>query len=311
MSAAGGGDGPEDLQAALEAAVRRTAWTEEGIRLAFVVTDAQAHLDYEDQTYTYDAAAREAREKGIKLYTVGTGGLPLAGEVLLRQIAQYTAARYIFLTYGESGESEGGAPGSVSHHTGANYETDKLEAIIIRFAKEELSHLTDMPLDTPDDYFTATKLSEEERDETMRKLFVRACGQLLDYATYGLEDGTTAAVLPISPAGDTPPSPGDAEYLTERLLLTLRRDEGLRERFRLTEREDLQAVLDELELQLSGLTDDASAARVGEVLGAEVLFSGRLYRTGESYELFLKLVRVETAEILSVTKAVLDPDLLP
>ncbi|MCK5248537.1 MAG: VWA domain-containing protein, partial [Spirochaetaceae bacterium] len=313
VRASGGGDSPEDLQAALESAVKRTVWTEEGIRLCFVITDAQAHLDYPDQTFTYDDAAREARERGIKLYTVGTGGLPLSGEILLRQIAQYTAARYIFLTYGEEGESEGGSPGSVSHHTGANYQTDKLETIIIRFTKEELSHLTDAPLETPEGWFTAEKISDEERDETLRSLFVQACGQLLDYSTYNLEDSTAAAVMPIRPAGDGGQAPSElaGEYLTERLLLTLRQDENLRKRLRLTEREDLQSILDELELQLTGLTDDSSAARVGEILGAEVLISGTLYKTGDSLELYLKMIMVETAEIMSVTKAVLDPRLLP
>ena len=85
----------------------------------------------------------------------------------------------------------------------------------------------------------------------------------------------------------------------------------MRKRFRLTERDNLQSILDELELQLTGLTDDSSAARVGEILGAEVLISGTLYKTGDSLELFLKMIMVETAEIMSVTKAVLDPRLLP
>ena len=71
----------------------------------------------------------EAKAKGIKLFSVGAGGLPLEGEYPLRQIAQYTQGKYIFLTYGEKGESGGGAEGSVSHHTGSNFATDKLEAI--------------------------------------------------------------------------------------------------------------------------------------------------------------------------------------
>ncbi len=54
----------------------------------------------------------------------------------------------------------GREPGSVSHHTGANYQTDKLEAIIIRFAREELVHLTDKPLDQEQDYFLAQKVAE-------------------------------------------------------------------------------------------------------------------------------------------------------
>ncbi len=64
------------------------------------------------------------------------GGLDLGGEYVLRQISQYTYGTYIFLTYGERGESEGGVAGSVSHHTGANYQTDRLEAIIIRLARQ-------------------------------------------------------------------------------------------------------------------------------------------------------------------------------
>ncbi len=44
-------------------------------------------------------------------------------------------------------------------------------------------------------------------------------------------------------------------------------------------------------------------------LGAEVLVSGTLYRKADNYELFLKLVRVSSAEILSVTKARVDQDL--
>ncbi len=79
------------------------------------------------------------------------------GEFILRQISQYTQGRYIFLTYGERGESEGGKEGSVSHHTGANFQTDKLESIIIRFAKEELAYLTDQPLEEGEAYFDAKK----------------------------------------------------------------------------------------------------------------------------------------------------------
>ena len=126
------------------------SWNRNGIRLAFIVTDAPPHLDY-GQQYTYVEAVHDARSAGIKLFSVGTGGLDLAGEYVLRQISQYSGAKYIFLTYGETGESEGGAPGSVSHHTGANYQTDKLEAIIIRFAKEELANVMGQPLEGEED----------------------------------------------------------------------------------------------------------------------------------------------------------------
>ena len=251
VEASGGGDTPEDLQSALQDALKRIDWNRKGIRLSFIITDAPPHLDY-GQEYTYVQAAGEAREKGIKIFSVGTGGLDLMGEYILRQISQYTSAKYIFLTYGETGESEGGIPGSVSHHTGANYQTDKLEAIIIRLAKEELSHVTDQPLEVLEDYFQAVKVSEEEREETFSQVAL------------------------------------------------------IQKNFRILERMDLQPILEELELQLSGLVEEADAARVGTLLGAQMLIVGKMYLKDNRYELFLKLLRVSNGEILSVTRALID-----
>jgi Mg-chelatase subunit ChlD len=303
VRAAGGGDGPEDLQSALLAAMRQIDWNPDGVRLAFVITDAAPHLDY-NQDYTYALGAREAREKGIKIHTVGSGGLDTAGEYVLRQISQYTGGRYIFLTYGEQGESKGGAPGSVSHHTGANWQADKLETIIIRFAKEELQYFTDTPVEEDQGYFEARQVSEEPPEETLGKLFSAAARQLVDFSATKIVPGTPTAVLPIQPSSPQLALPG--EYLTEQVLLSLGKDETLRRIFRMVERKDLQQVLKELEIQQSGLIDDAKAAKVGAFLGADLLVTGTLYEKAGTYELFLKLVRVETAEILSVTKAVVD-----
>jgi Mg-chelatase subunit ChlD len=302
VEADGGGDDPEDLQAALQAALR-LSWNRGGIRLAFVVTDAPPHLDY-GQDYTYADAAREAREQGIKIFGVGTGGLDLAGELVLRQVAQYTAARYIFLTYGEQGESEGGAPGSVSHHTGANFQTDKLEAIIIRFAREELAFGSDQPVDVEEDYFQATRVDEEQKDQTLDKLFGMAVSQLIDYSSFRIPPDTPAAVLPLAPASQELGLP--AEYFTEQLVLSFGRGEVTRKTFRVLERRNLQNILSELELQLSGLAEEGQAARVGKLLGARVLVVGRLYSKGPAYELFLKLLWVENGEVLSATKALID-----
>ncbi|OHD72310.1 MAG: hypothetical protein A2V99_13935 [Spirochaetes bacterium RBG_16_67_19] len=302
LEAFGGGDDPEDLQAALEAAMR-LSWNRGGVRLAFVITDAAPHLDY-GQSYTYANAARDARAKGIKIFGVGTGGLDLAGEYVLRQVAQYTAAKYIFLTYGEEGESEGGAPGSVSHHTGANFQTDKLEAIIIRFAKEELAFLSDQPVETEEEYFQANRVEQEQKGETLEKLFGMAVSQLIDYSTFNIPPDTPAAVLPLSPATGQLALP--AEYFTEALVLSFGRGEASRRTFRVLERRDLQAVLSELELELSGLAEEGQAAKVGQLLGARVLVLGRLYPKGQSYELFLKLLWVENGEVLSATKALID-----
>ena len=301
VEASGGGDTPENLQAALDRSMHEIAWNHDGIRLGFIITDAPPHLDY-GQEYTYASAARDARAGGIKLFAVGTGGLPLSGEYVLRQIAQYTGGKYIFLTYGESGESGGGIPGSVSHHTGANYQTDKLEAIIIRFAKEELSYQTDQPLEDDDPYFEALKLASEEREETLAKLFLMAVDQLSDYSTYALEAGTVAAILPLEPSSERLSL--DAEYFSEQMILSLADSTD----FTIVDRGNTQDVISELKLQLSGLTDGATVAEVGKLLNAQVLVVGKLYRP-DDYELFLRLLRVESGEVLSVTKAVIAKDL--
>lgn len=301
VEASGGGDIPENLQAALERSLHDINWNSDGIRLGFIITDAPPHLDY-GQEYTYADAAAEARERGIKLFSVGTGGLPLSGEYVLRQISQYTGGKYIFLTYGESGESAGGEIGSVSHHTGANYQTDKLEAIIIRFAKEELSYLTDEPLEEDNPYFQAIKIASEEREETLSTLFQLAVDQLSDYATYPVKAGTVAAILPLEAA--TEDLGLDAEYFTEQMMFAMRKGSTLV----IVDRSNIDAVMEELKLQLSGLTDSETVAEVGKLLNAQVLIAGKLYMP-DDYELFLRLLRVDTGEVLSVTKALIDGQL--
>lgn len=306
VDADGGGDTPEDLQTALRDAMQKMDWNADGIRLAFIITDAEAHLDY-GQTYTYAQAARDAKAKAIKLYTVGTGGLGIEGEYLLRQISQYTAARYIFLTYGERGESEGGAMASVSHHTGSNFQTDKLEAIIIRFAREELAHQSDVPLVEDEPYFDAQKVPDESREKTLEKLFGDALGNLVDYSTFKLGKDAKAAILPIllGTTDETPALKSQAEYFSEQLLLAA----FVSRPFVVVDRSNLQALLKEQSLQLSGIVDEATASKVGKLLGAEYLVSGRLFQREDRWEIFLQLLRVETGEVLSVTKAKLSKEL--
>ena len=301
--ASGGGDTPEDLQSALQEAMRKINWGRQGIRLGFIVTDAPPHLFVNRAEYTYVNASKDARRRAIKLFSVGTGGLNLMGEYILRQISQYTSAKYIFLTYGETGESEGGAPGSVSHHTGANYQTDRLEAVIIRFAKQELSHLTDQPLEEGEEFFQAVKIGEEKREETLRKLFDRNISQLADYSTYRLKEGTPTAALPIVPSATNLNL--NAEYFYDQLIQSLTQSSI----FKGVERKDLQEILKELEFSLTDLADETKAPRIGSMLGARMLIMGKLYRRGNRYELFMKLLRVETGEILSASIAKIDEGL--
>lgn len=299
VSADGGGDDPEDLQSALRDAVGKMEWNAGGIRLGFIVTDAPPHLDY-GQADTYASSSRDARAKAIKIFSIGAGGLPLEGEYPLRQIAQFTQGKYIFLTYGEKGESGGGAEGSVSHHTGSNFTTDKLEAIVIKFVREEIALQSDRPIVADEAYSDARKIDAETREETLSKLFAQALQDLSDYSSLRLDPSSKLAVMPLAPAqGDMS---DQAEYFGSQLSLAASKSKL----FTLVERGNLQAVLGELELQLSGLADEGNAAKAGKVLGADYLVTGTVFRASDRYELFLKLLRVETAEVLAATKARVD-----
>ncbi len=303
VKAGGGGDTPEDLQSALDKSLHDLDWNENGLRMGFVITDAHPHLDYR-QKFTYISAALEAKRQGIKLFSVGTGGLGIRGEYVLRQISQLTYAKYLFLTYGnETGENKGGVAGSVSHHTGSNYQTDRLEAIIMRLAKEEIANFTDEPLEQGEDYFEAEKVDFETREETLAKLFKDAVSRLIDYSTLRIDNSRKLGVLPIHT--NTVKAELSAEYFTEQVQLSVAENK----QFVLIARKDLQAVLEEQKLQLSGLLSEDETTRIGELLNAELLLSGELYKKTGGYDLFLKLLRVETAEILAVTKIVIDEDL--
>ena len=301
VQAGGGGDYPEDLQSALKDSMKELEWRTNAIRLSFIITDAPPHLDY-GQDYTYLSAMKEASERGIKLFSIGTGGLDINGEYVLRQISQFTNSKYIFLTYGEKGESEGGASGSVSHHTGANFPTDKLESIVIRFAKEEIQAAKGKPLTSGEEYFTANKIDSEKKEETLNKLFDKAITQLVDYSTFSIKQSTTVGVLPI--VVESNPYKKNAEYFAEQMLLGFIRNKT----FKVVERKDLQKVLAEWKLNLQAV-DEANAVKVGKLLGANLLVNSKLYKKDSNYEIYIKLINTETGEIQSATKLVVDSKL--
>lgn len=295
VEADGGGDSPEDLEEALRVAAQQIQWRKNAIKLSYVITDATLHQDYQNST-NYLQSCELARQMGLKIHTIGTGGLPLNGEFILRQISQLTAGKYIFLTYGEKGESSGGKASSVSHHTGANFQTDKLESIVIRFARQEIENITGKKNYTQE-YYLANQISGETKEETLKQLFTQGIQQLFDYSTYPLAPNSTISIIPIIPIKNK-----NAEYFSEQILLNLRKNKTVR----VIDRNNLQQILKELKLGQQGLVSEKSRIRAGKLIGAATLISGKMYTKKESYELYLKLIRTETGEVLSITKLVID-----
>jgi len=301
----GGGDTPEDLQAALDTALHGMAWNAEGLRLGFVVTDAPPHLDY-GETFTYADAAHLARRRGIRLHTVGCGSLPLEGETVLRQIAEASGGKYVFLTAkGESGENDGGRPDAVSHHTGSNWNSERLETALLRLAREDIAAQFEVPPVDSAGWFEAHSDDAVPRDSVLNSLFLQAFQELREFSPLPLPDTLRLGVLPVSPA-DSSLSP-QAAWLGQILSISLSRSG----RVRVVERGNLGDVLREQALQGSGAVDPATVSGTGKLLGADVLLVSALHARGGDRELVLKLLKVSTGELLSATRARIAQSLLP
>jgi hypothetical protein len=145
--AAGGGDTPEALNEALHETVHGLSWRRDAVRLVVLVADAPPHLDYctrpaspQAVCPTYERDMQAALAKGIKLFAVGASGLDPSGEFIFRQMAQYTAGRFVFLTYQNAKDPSSG-PGSETVHDVTQYSVQTLDKLIVRLVADELGHL--------------------------------------------------------------------------------------------------------------------------------------------------------------------------
>jgi len=145
--AAGGGDTPAALNEALHETVHGLSWRRDAVRLVVLVADAPPHLDYctrpaspQAVCPTYERDMQAALAKGIKLFAVGASGLDPSGEFIFRQMAQYTAGRFVFLTYQNAKDPSSG-PGSETVHDVTQYSVQTLDKLIVRLVADELGHL--------------------------------------------------------------------------------------------------------------------------------------------------------------------------
>ena len=76
FAADGGGDGPEAVNQALEAAIDRMSWSQDQstYRVVFLVGDAPPHMDYQDDV-KYQQVVATAAAKGIVVNTIQCGSL--------------------------------------------------------------------------------------------------------------------------------------------------------------------------------------------------------------------------------------------
>jgi Mg-chelatase subunit ChlD len=148
VSASGGGDTPESVNEAIHVALKRLDWDRSAIgRYAFLVGDAPPHLDYA-QDFDYAADVREAAHRGIQIFTIAASGMDGLGQVVWRQVAQYTNARNLFVLRGGAGPQSAGAgdPRSSCGGTQTRYTSDNLDGLIVADINRERKALNGDPL---------------------------------------------------------------------------------------------------------------------------------------------------------------------
>jgi uncharacterized protein YegL len=148
LRAEGGGDTPEDMQAGLTAAIDQLDWRTDAVaRLIVVIADAPPHLDYQDEK-DYADSARRASARGIKMFTVSASGMDDTGQIVMRQMAQFTGASNMFVLRGGAGPQSvgGGDPKTSCGGTHDDYASGKLDQLILRKVKGELASLDADPM---------------------------------------------------------------------------------------------------------------------------------------------------------------------
>ena len=135
----GGDDNPEALDEALADALSQPSWRSaaETVQLVFLVADAPPQV-LRQVPVPYTESMREAAGRGIKIFPVSSSGTDDQAEFVFRQLAQFTGARYVFLTYGAGGR----ATGASTDIDQRDYEELSLDDLIVRLVAEELASLT-------------------------------------------------------------------------------------------------------------------------------------------------------------------------
>lgn len=75
----------------------------------------------------------------------------------------------------------------------------------------------------------------------------------------------------------------------------------------MVERQEIEKLLGEQELGLSGTVTADTAAKFGAITGAKVLVTGRLFEAGDKYFLVAKIMSTETSRVYGETATLNDP----
>lgn len=125
----GGGDFPEAVDEALEAAANQSWSSSAKARLLFLVLDAPPHEGFAYQSRLKNAIL-QAASKGVRIIPIASSGIDKSTESLLRIMAIATGGRYVFLT------DDSGIGNSHLKPTIGPYEVEKLNDLLVNLIQD-------------------------------------------------------------------------------------------------------------------------------------------------------------------------------
>lgn len=290
LSAEGGGDTPENMQAGLKEAIHNISWNDNNMKLCFLLGDAPTH--YYDNYDSYLELAQQSNEKGIKIFTLGASGLNIIGEIQYRKIAALTNGEFIFLTYGETGESSGSQIAKVSHHTGSNYQPRKLDNLITGLIKKEAAYQFD--ISNPITVENKKIIIEEYSDIRVKSLYKQIFSQLKELKIENVNIGLSDFLIDETVSNDI------SDY-----LIDLSESELLnyKDKYKIIERNRIREIIEEQKIALSGLIK--GEIKIGQLEDCNFLIVGKVYKVGSTEIISVKALEVETGEIKAAARVMM------
>ena len=126
-TATGGGDTPEAVAQILDETMNSSSWSDDSVKLAFLIFDAPPH---EEDVKQLDAAIAQAAKKGIRIIPVVSSNSERETELFGRAAAIMTGGSYVFLT------DDSNIGDSHLEPIIGDYKVEKLYDIIIRLINE-------------------------------------------------------------------------------------------------------------------------------------------------------------------------------
>lgn len=130
----------------------------------------------------------------------------------------------------------------------------------------------------------------------MKTKLILLLGSLLSFTTL-----TASEPAPLSVAVLGLGSAKEVESEAEKLTLLLGVHLSANPELQMVERAEIDKLLGEQELTLTGTIDNATAAKIGHITGAQILVSGRLMTVGGKRMAVAKIIGVETSRVVSVS----------